>query len=123
MARAVNAATLVIVMLETPQAIDNAEAIAAVPGIDALLIGTNDLCMEMGIPGEFAHDRVVAAYDKVIAACRAKGKHPGMGGAYAPQLIERYVARGMRLILAGNDFSFLMAGARAQAAGVRAMLK
>ena len=122
MARAVNAATLVIVMLET-QAIDNAEAIAAVPGIDALLIGTNDLCMEMGIPGEFAHDRVVAAYDKVIAACRAKGKHPGMGGAYAPQLIERYVARGMRLILAGNDFSFLMAGARAQAAGVRAMLK
>ena len=110
-------------MLETPQAIDNAEAIAAVPGIDALLIGTNDLCMEMGIPGEFGHDRVVAAYDKVIAACRAHGKHPGMGGAYAPQLIERYIARGMRLILSGNDFSFLMAGARAQAAGVRAMLK
>jgi 2-keto-3-deoxy-L-rhamnonate aldolase RhmA len=123
MARAVNAATLVVVMLETPQAIDNAEAIAAVPGVDALLIGTNDLCMEMGMPGEFTHDRVVAAYDKVVAACRAHRKHPGMGGVYASQLIERYVARGMRLILSGNDFSFMMAGARAQATAVRAMLK
>jgi 2-keto-3-deoxy-L-rhamnonate aldolase RhmA len=123
MASAVNAATLVVVMLETPQAIDNAEAIAAVPGVDALLIGTNDLCAEMGIPGEFAHDRVLAAYDKVVAACRAQGTHPGMGGVYTPQLIERYVARGMRLILAGSDFSFMMAGAKAQAASVRAMAK
>jgi 2-keto-3-deoxy-L-rhamnonate aldolase RhmA len=123
MARAVNAATLVVVMLETPQAIDNAEAIAAVPGVDGLLIGTNDLCAEMGIPGEFSHERVLAAYDKVVAACRAHGKHPGMGGVYTPQLIERYVARGMRLILAGSDFSFLMAGARTQAAAVRAMSK
>jgi 2-keto-3-deoxy-L-rhamnonate aldolase RhmA len=123
MARAVNAATLVVVMLETTQAIDNAEAIAAVPGIDALLIGTNDLCAEMGMPGEFSHERVLAAYDKVVAACRAHGKHPGMGGVYTPQLIERYVARGMRLILAGSDFSFMMAGARTQAAAVRAMAK
>jgi 2-keto-3-deoxy-L-rhamnonate aldolase RhmA len=46
-----------------------------------------------------------------------------MGGVYAPQLIERYVARGVRLVLSGNDFSFLMAGARAQATAVRAMLK
>jgi 2-keto-3-deoxy-L-rhamnonate aldolase RhmA len=121
-ARAVNAATLIVVMLETPEAIENADTIAAVPGVDALLIGTNDLCMEMGIPGEFTHERIVAAYDGVIAACRAHGKHPGMGGVYAPKLIEGYVKRGMRLILSGNDFSFLMAGARAQATAIRAML-
>jgi 2-keto-3-deoxy-L-rhamnonate aldolase RhmA len=66
---------------------------------------------------------VVAAYDKVIAACRAHGKHAGMGGIYTPPMIERYVGRGIRLVLAGNDFSFLMAGARAQAAAVRAMSK
>jgi len=39
-----NAETLVIVMVETPTAIENADAIAAVPGIDVVLIGTNDLC-------------------------------------------------------------------------------
>src|SRR5690606_1781972 len=47
---ALNRNTLVVAMLETPQAVDNADAIAAVEGIDALLIGTNDLAAEMGIP-------------------------------------------------------------------------
>jgi 4-hydroxy-2-oxoheptanedioate aldolase len=47
----INAATLVVVMLETPKAISNAAAIAAIPGIDSLLIGTSDLTMELGIPG------------------------------------------------------------------------
>ena len=50
-----NAETLVVVMLETPQAIANADAIAAIEGVDVLLIGTNDLMMEMGFPGQFGH--------------------------------------------------------------------
>jgi 2-keto-3-deoxy-L-rhamnonate aldolase RhmA len=110
-------------MLETPKAIANADAIAQVEGVDVLLIGTNDLCAELGIHGQFTDPRVEDAYKKVVAACAKHGKHPGMGGVYASQLIERYVARGMRLVLSGNDFSFMMAGARAQATAVRAMLK
>ena len=50
--RVMNASTLVAVMLEIPQAIENAEAIASVEGIDVLMIGTSDLTAEMGIPGE-----------------------------------------------------------------------
>ena len=50
--------------IETPQAVENADAIAAVPGVDALLVGTNDLCMEMGIPGEIGHPRVVEAQQR-----------------------------------------------------------
>lgn len=122
MAASVNNATLLIVMLETPTAIANADAIAAVPGIDALLIGTNDLCLEMGIPGQFDHPDVVSAYERMIAACRAHGKHAGMGGIYAPSTMTTYVEMGVRLILAGSDLSFLMAGARAQVSAVRAML-
>ena len=49
-------------MLESATAIANAETIAAVPGIDVLLIGTNDLCVEMGVPGELGHTKVVDAY-------------------------------------------------------------
>src|SRR5438067_12476948 len=56
---AINAATLVIVMLETPTAIANAATIAAVPGIDSLLIGTNDLAMELGTPGSFGDERKI----------------------------------------------------------------
>ncbi len=116
-ARLANEETLVVVMLESPQAIDNCEAIAAVPGVDALLIGTNDLCFEMGIPGQFDHPQVADAYAKLLAACRKHGKFPGMGGLYSPELLQRYIGMGVRLVLAGSDFSLLM-----QAAGARASL-
>jgi 2-keto-3-deoxy-L-rhamnonate aldolase RhmA len=110
-----NSETMVIVMLETPQAIENADAIAAVPGLDALLIGTNDLCAELGIPGQFGDARVEDAYRTVVAACKKHGIHPGMGGVYEPKLMEKYVGYGMRFILSGGDLSFLMAGARERA--------
>jgi len=119
MVDAANAALLVIPLMETPIAIANAEAIAAVPGVDALLIGTNDLSAEMGIPGEFGHARVAAAYQTVIAACRKHGKSPGMGGIDSEELLQRYIGMGMRLVLAGGDGGFLMAAAARRAALVR----
>ncbi len=112
--RITNAETLVIVMVETPLAIENADAIAAVPGIDVVLIGTNDLCAELGIPGQFADARVEDAYRKVIAACKKHGKYPGMGGVYDTKLMDKYIGMGMRFILSGGDLSFLMAGAKAR---------
>jgi 2-keto-3-deoxy-L-rhamnonate aldolase RhmA len=117
----VNEQTLVVVMLETPKAIASADAIAQVPGVDVLLIGTNDLCAELGIPGQFTDSRVEDAYRKVIAACRKHGKHPGMGGVYEPKLMEKYIQMGMRMILSGSDLSFLMAGARARTDFLRAV--
>lgn len=122
-AETVNRETLLVLMLETPTAIANADAIAAVPGVDALLIGTSDLTMEMGIPGQFDHPDVVAAYETTIAACRKHGKFPGMGGVYDPANMERYISMGARFILSGNDLSFLMAGAKERASRVRTMLK
>jgi len=68
-------------MLETPTAIANAEEIAAVPGVDVLLIGTNDLCAEIGIHGDFGNDRVADAYRTMIAGARKHGKYPGMAGS------------------------------------------
>src|SRR6266700_3251456 len=68
-AQALNAANLTIVMLETPTAIENAAEIAAVPGVDVLLIGSNDLCAEMGIHGDFGNEKVAEAYKAMIAVC------------------------------------------------------
>jgi 2-keto-3-deoxy-L-rhamnonate aldolase RhmA len=118
-ARIVNEETLVVAMLESPQGIANCEAIAAVAGIDALLIGTNDLCLELGIPGKFDDPQVVDAYAKLVAACRKHGKAAGMGGVYAPELLQRYIGMGVRLVLAGSDFAFLMQAASARASLVR----
>jgi 2-keto-3-deoxy-L-rhamnonate aldolase RhmA len=122
-ARLVNEQTLVVVMIESPRGVASCEEIAAVPGIDALLVGTNDLCFEMAIPGQFNDPRVAEAYRKVIAACRRHGKYPGMGGMYTPELIERHVAMGVQLVLSGSDFSLLMQAGAARAALVRSFQK
>ena len=69
-----NALTTCIAMLETPEAIANADAIAAVPGIDILLIGSNDLCSAMDIPGELKSPQLRAAYETTAKACRPTAK-------------------------------------------------
>jgi 2-keto-3-deoxy-L-rhamnonate aldolase RhmA len=118
---ALNEANLTVVMLETPRAIENADAIAAVPGVDVLLIGSNDLCAEMGIPGQFTHPRLEDAYRRTVAACRAHGKHPGMGGIYNEEIMATYVALGARFLLSGQDGSFMAAGATSRATNLRRM--
>ncbi|MEO8752750.1 MAG: aldolase/citrate lyase family protein [Casimicrobiaceae bacterium] len=116
---ALNRATLTIVMLETPQAIANAHAIAAVPGVDIVLIGTNDLCAELGIPGTFDAPEIVAAYTQLVAACKAAGKRAGMAGVADEALMRRYIAMGVQFVLAGSDFPLLIAAAAQRCARVR----
>jgi 4-hydroxy-2-oxoheptanedioate aldolase len=114
-----NMSNLIAVMLESANAIANAEAIAAVPGIDVLMIGTNDLCIEMGVPGQLGHPTIVDAYARMITACRKYAKWPGMGGVYDDDLMRRYIDMGARFILAGGDLGFLMDGAAKRAAHLR----
>ena len=66
-----NRNTMIVCMIESPEAVDNMDAIAAVEGVDALLIGTNDLSAEMGIPDQLTHDRITDAYRRMIAAASA----------------------------------------------------
>ena len=106
--KTLNAEILVVPMIETPEAVENADKIAAIDGIDALLIGTNDLCLEMGIAGQVGHERVRAAYQKVADACRKHKKVLGMGGVYDQEVASRYIGMGARFILAGSDHGLLM---------------
>jgi 4-hydroxy-2-oxoheptanedioate aldolase len=117
-----NEATLLVAMIETPRAVENAEKIAAVPGIDVLLVGTNDLCLEMGIPGQLSHERAVAAQESVVRACKAQNKWPGLGGVYTKDLLKRYIGLGMRFILSGSDLGLLLGAAQEQTSFVRGCL-
>jgi 2-keto-3-deoxy-L-rhamnonate aldolase RhmA len=116
---AIEQATLLIANLETPTAIQNAAAIAAVPGIDGLVIGMNDLSVEMGVPGELGHPRMVDAVTIVAEAARAAGAFAGFGGVYQPELMRTYIGLGMRMILCGSDISLLLAAAQERARFVR----
>ncbi|MFP6716535.1 MAG: aldolase/citrate lyase family protein, partial [Alphaproteobacteria bacterium] len=120
-AQAINNAVLVVVMLESPEAIERVEEIAAVDGVDVLLVGTGDLCMEMGIPGQVDSPKVVQAYEKLIAACHRNGKYPGLGGVYKPELMESYIGMGMRFILSSNDLAMMMAASTERASFLRGL--
>ena len=115
----VNDALLLITLVESPTAVKNAEAIAAVPGIDVMLFGTSDLTMEMGIPGQFEHPDVDAAYKTVTAACRKHKKWSGMGGIYEPKLMKKFIGHGIQMILAGSDLGFMMEAAATRAKVLR----
>jgi 4-hydroxy-2-oxoheptanedioate aldolase len=117
---ALNAATLLMVQFESDEALAKADEIAAVEGVDMVMIGTNDLLADWGLPGQFEHPRVRQAYAKTIAACRKHGKHVGVGGLSSrPQLAAEFVAMGARYVSTGTDLGFLLAACTAKAKEVR----
>ena len=63
----------VVLLIETPGAVAEIEAIAALPGLLGLLVGPFDLSVAMGHEGDYLHAEVIAAIDRVIAAARARG--------------------------------------------------
>jgi 2-keto-3-deoxy-L-rhamnonate aldolase RhmA len=121
--RQLDAATLVAVILETPKSIENVDAIAAVPGVDVLMIGASDLTLEMGMHGQFGHPRVVSMLERVAQAGRRHGKFVGIGGVGDDADVARCYAMGMQMLLAGTDMSFLMSAASGRADALRKLLQ
>lgn len=113
-------ATLFIGMIESATAVENADEIASTVGLDMLLVGTNDLCVSFGIPGQLDHPRIREAYEHVAAACKSRGKHLGIGGLNTrPDIAKEMIALGGRYVSAGSDTGFLMSAATATAATYR----
>jgi len=117
---ALDAATTVVVMLESPQAIERAADIAALPGVDIVHVGAVDLCDALGIPGWIDDARAIACFERVIAACKANGKVAGIGGvAGRPDVARRVVAMGARFLTAGIDWDLMLGAARQRVAALR----
>jgi len=103
-------------MVETLEAVECVEELAAVEGVDSLLIGTNDMCAEMGIPGEYENPRLTEVYEKTIAACNKHGKWVGVGGLHSRlDLVEKFCAMGARWVMAATDGPLLLGGATKRA--------
>jgi 2-keto-3-deoxy-L-rhamnonate aldolase RhmA len=114
-----NEATIVCVMIETPEAVANADAIASVPGLDLLLIGTHDLTAEMGILGEFRNDRFLDAVADTAKACRAHDVMLGIAGIRDDELLSELLPLGLRFVSAGTDAGFFFEAASAQVQRLR----
>ncbi|MCB1376753.1 MAG: hpch/hpai aldolase [Alphaproteobacteria bacterium] len=72
-----NDRTTVICLIETAEGAENAEAIAALDGVDCLWVGHFDLSVSLGIPGQFDHPEFQSAMDKIIAGAKKHGKSLG----------------------------------------------
>jgi len=109
-------ATIVQILLETPTAIENADAIAAVDGVDMLAIGANDLSAELGVPGRYDDPRLREAVAIAGEACRRHGKLLMLGGVADLAILAGLMPLGVcPLHLTGTDTDLLFARAQARA--------
>lgn len=104
-----------IFQIESPAAIAEIDAIAAVPGADVLFVGPADLSHSLGVPGRFDDPIYLEAIGRVVAACAAHGKAAGIL-LYDPVAVQRHVDLGFRFIGLGSDGALLGIGARAMLA-------
>jgi 2-dehydro-3-deoxyglucarate aldolase len=107
-----------IVQVETPKALEHIEAIAGVPGVDAIFIGPADLAAAMGQVGHLMHSSVMDAMSQAVQRCKAIGKPIGTLGA-TPEAVAQYRAAGFDFVAVSSDIGFVMRGAQAALASLR----
>jgi 4-hydroxy-2-oxoheptanedioate aldolase len=107
--REANEQTFVLIQMEEPHAVEQAEEIAAVPGVDMLMLGPADFTVLTGIPGEFSHPTVMSSIEKIARAAKNTGKHwaATCGSVDAARAM---IEMGARLVFHGCDIVFVKLG-------------
>ncbi|MEX0711469.1 MAG: aldolase/citrate lyase family protein [Pirellulales bacterium] len=111
-ARDANRDHLVAIQVETTGALEEAEQIAALDGVDVLFVGPADLSQALGVLGQPDHAKVWEAIDRVAAACRRHGKHWGTVPS-DPAFAERAYEKGCRMLSISGDVLALRRGIEA----------
>jgi len=103
--KAANEHTLLIVQIESPRALEQADEIARVPGVDVLMLGPGDLSVLAGIPFQFDHPLITGAYQRLADAAAKAGKWWGTvsgGPEHSQRLLDlnaKFICHGCDLIL------------------------
>ena len=108
-----NAEICVVLMLETVTAVERADTILSVPGIDAVFIGPNDLAASMGLPLglDNPHPDHVSAVSEIREACERHGIPSGIHTASAEAVNQR-IHEGFRWIAVSSDVGLMMTQAK-----------
>lgn len=110
--REANDETFLLIQMEEPHAVEQAEAIAATPGVDMIMLGPADFTVLTGVPGEFGHPTVLAAIERIAKAAKNTGKYWAATCGSMEQA-KRYVDMGASLLFHGCDIVFVKAGLEA----------
>ncbi len=106
-----NEESMLVVQIETREALDNLGFILDIPGVDVALIGPNDLSIALGVPGEMNHPSMISGIEKMIAACKIADVTPAIHFNDL-QLAVGWAAKGMRMVSISSEVGFLMQSAR-----------
>lgn len=112
--RAAAQRTSLVVQIESAAGVQAASAIAAVPGVDGVLIGPADLAVSMGYGADQTHPDVQDAVRSVLTAVRAAGQRAGVN-AFDPAMADAYAADGADFLTVGADVVTLARGTEALA--------
>lgn len=104
----------VIIQIESPQAVANIAAYGAIDGLDAMLIGANDLAANMGHLGDTRHPDVVAAVESAGEAIRATGKASGF--QFFDERAQHLIGLGFTLAAVAGDIHTISSGMAARRA-------
>ena len=107
--KAANEETFLIIQLEQPHAVERAEEILALPGVDMLMLGPADFTVLTGVAGEFGHPTVLAAFEYIAKAARETGKHWAATCGSVEQA-KRLTDLGASLVFHGCDLVFVRQG-------------
>lgn len=105
-----NAETMVVVQVESPQAVANLDAIASVPGLDVVCVGPQDLSINLGLPGQFDHPSFIETLTNIVEICTRHGIPVGMVGREA-SAFRQWVELGFRFLVCGSDGQYIAQGA------------
>lgn len=106
-----NRDTMLIPMIETPGAVELVDEFLSIDGVDGVLIGSNDLCTDMEIPGKYDDPIYQEAVARVIKAGKKAGKPVGIGGIGGrTDLLEKWFSMGATWSLSGQDLGILQSG-------------
>ena len=98
-----NRETALILQIETPLAVGNAEAMAAIDGVDILFMGPGDLSLRLGCTASLREPKIRAALERMRAACQQHGKPWGYPAGTIEDARE-LVAMGAQFLVFGNEF-------------------
>jgi 4-hydroxy-2-oxoheptanedioate aldolase len=116
-----NTETKLICQIESPGALEAVEEIAAVPGVDGLFLGPNDMLLRLGeenMTGAARTELLQSSFEKVAAACRRHGKESYCLG-FDPALFELAVKLQYDAIVVGGDAGFLAESSKQKSTAAR----
>ena len=116
-----NREILLLFQIETLESVQHMDELLSVAGVDGVLVGPNDLSINLGTPDDWASPAMTAAFQEVIRLCDSKGLIAGIHVSDSAQSID-YARRGFRLVSANSEMGFMAGAANAHVQNVKAAL-